>query len=324
MPTRIAPMLATLADHLPDDHQNWGFEFKWDGVRAITFWDGSKLRLLSRNLLDITSNYPELHALTRALGRRRVILDGEIVAVGAEGVPSFALLQRRMHVGQPTPRLVKQVPVTYLLFDVLHVNGRSTLDVPYRERREILEKLTLKGPSWEVPPTNVGEGDAVLEAARKTNLEGVVAKQLDSGYIPGRRSPDWLKIKLVMEQEFVIGGWVPEGGTLHTRIGSLLLGYYDKDQAEPRLHFAGAVGSGFSDATHEKLVGLLSRRTQASSPFAERVPKAHIIWVRPELVAQIHFRRWPTGGMVQQASFKGLRNDKSPQDVVKELPTGPG
>src|SRR5690349_17188949 len=110
MPSRIAPMLATLVDHLPDDQENWGFEFKWDGVRALTFWDGSKLRLLSRNLLDITSNYPELHALTRALGRRRVILDGEIVAVGPEGVPSFPLLQRRMHVGQPTPRLVKQVP----------------------------------------------------------------------------------------------------------------------------------------------------------------------------------------------------------------------
>jgi bifunctional non-homologous end joining protein LigD len=296
MPTRIAPMLATLAGHLPADPENWGVEFKWDGVRAICYWDGSRLRLLSRNLLDITSNYPELHALTRALGRRRAVLDGEIVAVGPEGIPSFAQLQRRMHVSQPTPRLVRQVPVTYLLFDLLHLNGRSTLELPYRERRELLEKLTLKGPSWEVPPMHVGEGQTMLDAARKTNLEGIVVKHVESTYEPGRRSAQWLKIKLVMEQEFVIGGWVPEGGTLHTRVGSLLLGYYGRNDSDRQLHFAGAVGSGFSDATHAKLVGMLSRRTQANSPFAQRVPKANAIWTRPELVAQIHFRRWPVGG----------------------------
>lgn len=325
MPIRIAPMLATLSAELPPDLDQFGFEYKWDGVRAICFWDGAGLKLLSRNLLDITPNYPELHSIGRALGKRRAILDGEIVALGPGGVPSFPLLQRRMHVANPQPHLVREVPASYMLFDVLYANGRTTLDLPYTDRRELLEELTLKGPSWEVPPSHIGEGEAMLATARKTNLEGVIAKRLDSIYEPGRRSPDWLKIKVIMEQEFVIGGWVPEGGNLRTRVGSLLLGYYEccgKDGL--KLRFAGGVGSGFTDATHATLVGLLSRRTRATSPFADRIPKANVIFVRPELVAQVQFRRWPEGALIHQAAFKGLRNDKSPQDVVKEVPTGSG
>lgn len=323
LPAGIEPMLAVLSQDLPIDPDHWGFEYKWDGVRALCYWDGRRLRLESRNQLDITRRYPELHVLAEALGSRSAILDGEIVALDENDRPSFPLLQNRMHVNDPVAieRLVAEVPVRYLVFDLLHLDGRSTIDRPYLHRRDLLEQLTLVGPSWEVPPAHVGEGAAMLAAARENQLEGIVAKHIDSVYEPGRRSPAWLKIKVVARQEFVVGGWVPEGGNNLGRVGSLLLGYYERGQ-KPRggkvLRFAGGVGTGFNDTWHRELTSLLRPMTRASSPFVNPVPKRQAVFVEPMLVAEVEYRRWPAGAQVQQASFKGLRTDKDPRRVVRE------
>ena len=316
-------MLAVLSQELPTDLDQYGFEYKWDGVRALCYWDGRRLRLESRNQLEITHRYPELHVLADALGSRPAILDGEIVALDENDRPSFPLLQNRMHVNDPSSirRLVDEIPVRYLVFDLLHLDGRPTMERSYLTRRDMLEQLTLVGPSWQVPPAHIGEGEAMLQAARETGLEGIVAKHVDSVYQPGRRSPDWLKIKVVARQEFVVGGWVPEGGNNVGRVGSLLLGYYEPDARSPRmkvLRFAGGVGTGFNDRWHRTLTATLRPLTRAASPFVDPVPKAAALYVEPILVAEIEYRRWPVGGQVHQAAFKGLRTDKDPRKVVRE------
>ena len=323
MPTRIDPMLAVLSE-LPQDASAYGFEYKWDGVRALTFWDGKRLTLHSRNQLDITRRYPELMDLGAALGKRGVILDGEIVALDDDGRPSFPRLQRRMHAEgtDNVRRLSQEVPAWYVLFDVLWASGRSCMELPYSERRKILEELTVSGPSWQITPAHVGQGEAMLHAAQRNKLEGIVAKRLDSTYEPGRRSPSWLKIKVIFGQEFVIGGWVPEKGAHHDRVGALLVGYYDcpGKGSSPRLQYAGSVGTGYTASIHAMLTRQLKRHPSDHSPFAGAVPKKDAIFVTPELVADVEFRRWPAGGLIQQASFKGLRTDKDATDVVKEGP----
>jgi bifunctional non-homologous end joining protein LigD len=263
------------------------------------------------------------------------VLDGEIVALDESGKPSFPLLQNRMHVNsrRDIERLVDEVPVRYLVFDLLHLDGRSVMDRSYVYRRDLLEQLTLLGPTWQVPPSHVGEGEAMLAAAREQALEGVMAKRLDSVYQPGRRSPDWLKIKVVARQEFVIGGWVPgDQGTNLARIGSLLVGYYEPacdstgtgaGATAPRrrgnvLRFGGGVGTGYDQKWHRTLTAALKPLTRATSPFVDPIPKRDAIYVEPLLVAEVEYRRWPAGGVLHQASFKGLRTDKSPRKVVRE------
>src|SRR4051794_6535379 len=226
LPDLVRPMLAVLRDELPADDGAYGYEFKWDGVRAMVYVDGGRPRALSRNDRDVTGSYPELRAMAESLGSRQVVLDGEIVAMDEAGRPSFGTLQQRMHVGNAAQvrRLMTSTPVTYLVFDVLHLDGQSLLETPYAERRRILESLELSGPSWQTPPHFEGGGDAVLAASKQQGLEGVIAKRLDSRYLPGSRSDCWLKLKNLRTQEVVIGGWKPGEGRRKGAIGSLLLG----------------------------------------------------------------------------------------------------
>jgi bifunctional non-homologous end joining protein LigD len=314
MPKLVPPMLAVLSKTLPLKPENYAYEYKWDGVRAIFRWDGNDLSLQSRNLLDITNRYPEIWPLAEIFGSRPVILDGEIIALDDEERPSFARLQRRMHVQDMTAvrRLMKEVPVFFVVFDVLWLDGASLMDQPWMTRRDRLEELELSGPAWLRSPVQYGNGAAVLSAAGRMKLEGVVAKKLDSPYRLGVRSPDWLKIKIVSDDEFVIGGWVPEAGNRASRVGSLLLGAYD-DQG--RLRFLGGVGTGFNDETHRRLTMLLKSLASTQNPFADRVPKRGAIFVKPQAVAQIEYRRRGSEGMLQQASFKGIRTDKNPKEI---------
>jgi bifunctional non-homologous end joining protein LigD len=314
MPALIAPMLATLSPRLPAKPSDYSFEYKWDGVRAIVRWDGHDLFMQSRNQLDITARYPELWPIAKVFGSRQVMLDGEVIALDDNQRPSFVNLQRRMHVQNAAAirGLMKQVPVFFVIFDILWLDGRPLLELPWIERRDRLEELELDGPAWLRSPAHTGAGSDLLSAARQMQLEGIVAKKLDSIYRPGVRSPDWLKIKIVSDDEFVIGGWVPEAGTRTNRIGSLLIGYYDDDH---QLRFAGGVGTGFNDDAHQRLTQLLGPLATSKSPFADVVPKRGAQFVKPRLVAQIEYRRKGPGGVLHQAAFKGLRTDKTAKDL---------
>ncbi len=319
MPEKIVPMMARTGV-LPRDDEDWAFEVKWDGVRAICHSEPGRMRLHSRNLLDITPRYPEVGRLNRALSHHRAVLDGEIVALDAEGKPSFGALQRRMHVGSESTvrRLAKDTPVTYIIFDLLWLDGHSLMDLPYTERRARLAELELgDGGRWRVPDYVVGHGEQLLAATEQQGLEGVIAKRLDSTYQPGQRTPSWLKIKNTSRQEVVVGGWVPGDGKRRDRIGALLVGVREDDGS---LRHVGRVGTGFTEAELDRLAEMLRPLEREDSPFAPGGPKIPrgAVFADPELVAEVEFREWTDGGQLRAPSYKGLRDDKPAELVVRE------
>jgi bifunctional non-homologous end joining protein LigD len=317
MPERIVPMLARSSTSIPTPEEDWSFEVKWDGVRAIAYVKPGRLRLESRNLREITDSYPEVRGLLRDLGMREAVLDGELVAFDESGNPSFERLQRRMHVTSSSAlrRLSTSTPIAYAIFDVLYLDGRVLIDTPYEGRRELLEQLELGGPAWRVPAAHVGEGTHLLEATQKQGLEGVIAKKLGCRYEPGRRSGTWLKVKHTLRQELVIGGWVPGEGRRAERIGALLMGYY----RDGRFVYAGRVGTGFTEATLNDLASRLEPLRRKRSPFDEapKLPR-QTQFAEPQLVAEIEFREWTADGVMRAPSYKGLREDLSARDVRLE------
>jgi bifunctional non-homologous end joining protein LigD len=316
MPGRIEPMMAKLGDRTPTPDAEWGFEFKWDGIRAMAHVEGGTVRLISRSGEDVTGRYPEIHAMGRALGSREVVLDGEVVALDDKGRPSFEEIQQRMGLTSDTEirRKMKVVPVTYMIFDVVWQDGHSLSGVAYAERRRRLAELKLAGASWQTPPYEKGGGPAMLEASDKAGLEGVMAKKLDSHYEPGRRSGVWVKVKNHQRQELVIGGWLEGEGRRQGFPGALLVGYYDKG----RFVYAGKVGTGFSDAMLEKLTSLMKPLAQVNSPFDDGSPPRKAHYVKPRLVAEFEFVEWTRSGQLRAPSFKGMRADKPARKVVRE------
>ncbi len=318
----IEPMLAT-PGVLPDDPSGWALEIKWDGVRVVTCLDGKGgVRGASRRGSDVTSRYPELSGLVDLLPGQSAILDGEVVSFDQEGRPSFERLQRRMHVTAPSQRLIREVPVHYVVFDLLYLDGHLLLDLPYVQRRELLDGLELTAGAIEAPSyLAAGDSDQVaelLEYTKEQRLEGLVAKRLDSPYLPGRRVDIWRKVKNVATQEVVIGGWKPGQGRREGTVGSLLLGVYDE---EGRLLFAGHVGTGFTDRALDQMAGLLAPLELAASPYDDEVPRefakdAH--WVRPRLVGEVAYAEWTTEGRLRFPSWRGLRADKEPREVHRE------
>lgn len=323
MPRGLRPMLATLGP-LPDDSEDWAFEVKWDGVRALAFLEGGRLDLLSRRGNEVTAQFPEVRPIAEAYPDMPLVLDGELVAFDDEGHPSFERLQSRLGVSDRRARaLAETTPVVYVVFDLLYLDGRTTIALPYRERRRLLEALELEGPNWRVPRTFVGDATAVFDAVRAEGLEGLVCKRLESPYEPGRRSPHWRKVKARTSQEFVVVGWTPRKGEGFGSIGALLLGYYHPPSAPPeerRLVFAGRVGSGLSEADARKLARLLA-------PLAADVPSVvapdappEARWVRPELVVEVAFAAWTEAERLRSPVFRGLRPDADPREVVRETP----
>jgi bifunctional non-homologous end joining protein LigD len=316
MPEHVVPMLARLGD-LPPDEKNWAFEVKWDGVRAIAYVQPGRLRLESRNLNEVTDAYPEVRGLLRALGMRDAVFDGEVVAFDEHGKPSFERLQRRMHVTSPNSvrRLMASTPVVYAIFDVLYLDGHSLMALPYQERRRRLEELELSGPAWRVPAVRIGDGKPLQAWTLEQGLEGVVAKRLDSRYEPGRRGGHWVKVKNLRTQELVVGGWIPGEGRRAERIGALLMGYYE----DSTFRYAGRVGTGFTEKTLNELARKLRPYRRDSSPFdaAPKLPR-NAVFTEPCLVAEIEFREWTSERVMRAPSFKGLRDDKAPRDVVLE------
>ena len=323
MPEHVVPMLARLST-LPPQDELYGYEIKWDGVRAVAYVEPNKPpRLESRNLNDVTRQYPEATRVGPALGKRKAVFDGEVVAFDERGRPSFERLQGRMHltgeaaIGART----KSTPIAYVVFDLLYLDGESLMRLPYTERRKRLEDLDLNGPSWRTPAYHQGQGEALLQASAQQGLEGIVAKRLDSAYEPGKRNGTWLKIKNTRSQELVIGGWVPGEGRRHGRIGALLMGYYDHEPPTPQLRFAGKVGTGFDAAALEMLESVLAPLRRNTTPFSgPKQPGKGAIYVEPELVAEIEFNEWTRQNILRHPSYKGLREDKRAIDVVLEKP----
>jgi bifunctional non-homologous end joining protein LigD len=320
IPELIRPMLATLGE-LPaaSEDPDFGYEMKWDGLRAVAYVADGEVRLVSRNDKDVTVAYPELREFGAALGGVPAVFDGEIVACDPAGQISFAALQPRMHVRDRAQirRLSEQTPVTYKIFDLLHLDGHDTVGLRYEQRRELLESLGLHGPHWDTPAYTRGGGPAALAASREQRLEGIVAKRLDSVYEPGRRSKAWVKVKHTRTQEVVIGGWAPGQGRRAGTIGALLLGIPGPEGLE----YVGQVGTGFNRETLDDLYRRLRPLERRTPPFAHPLPTrdakdAH--WVTPKLVGEVEFGEWTRDGRLRQPSWRGLRPDKSPDEVVRE------
>ncbi|MBS2549376.1 non-homologous end-joining DNA ligase [Catenulispora sp. NL8] len=315
----------------------WATEFKWDGIRALCRIEGGRARLRSRNGNDLTDTYPEIKALAKTVSSAHLLLDGEIIALDDAGKVSFGALQTRFGTrGSEAVRLSRTNPASYLIFDLLHLDGRSTLDLPYKDRRELLESLELSGPHWQTPPTFPDTPVAdVLAAARAAGLEGVVAKRLDSSYQPGTRSPAWRKIKLTDSQSAVIGGFTPLKSQdaagrrtrgyqqqtqigRQTQIGALLLGVPDD---AGRLRYVGKVGSGFTEHDRRVLLEALAELAVPDSPFATAVDVVDArvaTWVEPVVVAEVTFGEWTSKGRLRHPVFKGIRPDKDAAEVVRE------
>ena len=307
MPDRIAPMLAKVGK-LPRDDAAYAYEVKWDGVRAIAHVDAGHVTLTGRRGTDFTPRYPEVRAMADALGARRLILDGEVVAFDADGRPSFELLQSRTHLASDSAvrRRMRDVPVAYVAFDLLWLEGHSTLALPYTDRRKLLAELDLNGPSWRTPAHREGDGRALLEASEAQGLEGIIAKKLDSPYEPGRRSSCWIKIKNRPSEDVVIGGWLPGEGRRGDTLGALAVGLPGEEGA---LKYAGKVGTGFTEATLATLMRELQPLRADKSPFEGRQPPKGTIFVEPRLVAVVEFAEWTRAGTLRAPSFKGLRAD---------------
>ncbi|HVA09070.1 MAG TPA: non-homologous end-joining DNA ligase [Acidimicrobiales bacterium] len=319
LPDAIKPMLA-VAGKVPADSEGWAFEIKWDGVRAILFIEGGRVRAQSRNDIDVTVSFPELADIGKFLGMTTCVLDGEIVALGDDGRPSFSRLQRRIHVSnqREAKRRSTADPVSFVAFDLLYIDGHSLMDAPYDERRERLEALHLTGETFTTTEAfRDVSGPDILQATVENGLEGVVAKRRNSPYRPGRRSPDWTKVKSFRTQEIVIGAWTDGQGERLDSLGALLLGIPD----DGGLRYVGKVGTGFSAQARAEILRELRPLASQESPFLGTLPsgdagKAH--FVRPELVGEVEFGEWTGAGRLRHPTWRGLRPDKLPGEVVVE------
>jgi bifunctional non-homologous end joining protein LigD len=302
MPEGIVPMLAKPSS-LPKNTDDWAFEIKWDGVRALAAIQGGRVRLHGRSGLEMTATYPELRGLGASLGMVECLLDGEIVAFDEGGVPSFERLQQRINVTGDAriARLARSVPVTYQLFDVLFLEGHSTMSLPYRDRRSLLEDLDIDGPAWTTPAAHVGAGREMLDFTLQRGMEGVIGKRTDSTYEAGRRTGAWIKVKHTQRVELAIGGYTLGKDGRSGHIGAVVLGERLHDGT---LHCAGKAGSGLTSDLIDELESLLVPR--AVSPFDSGTVPAGTTFVEPVHRAQIEFTEWTASRTLRHPTFKAL------------------
>ena len=313
-PEWISPMLATLTERRFSDPR-WIFERKFDGVRVVAFRRGSEVRLLSRNRKPVDAHYPEVAEALAAQPARDLVVDGEVVAFEGSQT-SFARLQQRMQIADPSRARRTGVRIFFYVFDLPYADGSDLTRVPLRDRKAVLRRsLEWRDPIRFTPHRNAAGETFWREACRK-GWEGVIAKRIDSTY-QSRRSPDWLKFKCVSDQEFVIGGYTDPKGS-RSGFGALLVGTYEDGE----LVYAGKVGTGFNEQTLASLLARM-RALETDRPAFARgaIPKRDAHWIRPQLVAQIGFTEWTRDGQLRHPRFQGLRTDKDPRDVVRERPS---
>jgi bifunctional non-homologous end joining protein LigD len=324
MPTVIHPMLATLVDE-PFDDDDWLFEIKWDGYRAIAFVQGDSLRLVSRNQNDLTKAYPELLQIPQRIRARTAILDGEIVALDEQGRPSFSLMQQRTGVGEGGRKIRRtrdDIPVVYYAFDLLYLDDYNLMRADLEQRKDLLESILAPGDFVRFSDHYIGCGKDLFKAAAARQLEGMIAKRRRSCYLQ-KRSSEWLKIKITKRQECVIGGYTDPRGS-RENFGSLVLGLYDD---KDRLIHVGHAGSGFTEQSHADMWRRLDKLKLSRSPFFGKVESTRPVhFVKPELVAEIKFTEWTHEGesgtiKMRAPVFQGLRFDKTPQECRFEIPS---
>ncbi|HEY5888513.1 MAG TPA: non-homologous end-joining DNA ligase [Acidimicrobiales bacterium] len=306
-PSGLLPMKAVNGTQLPEDDGGWAFEIKWDGMRLLAYVDpgaATPLCLQTTRGHDAAPRYPELAGLADAVGRPAV-LDGEVVVLDENGRSDFGRLQRH------------EDAVTFIVFDLLWLDGHDVTALPYLDRRRLLADLVEDGEGWLIPSHLVGDGAVLLEQARVNGLEGLVAKRVDSPYTSGKRSPAWRKVKIRRAQEFVVGGWLPGEGNRTGSLGALLVGHHD----DGGLRYAGRVGTGFNGAELRRLQPRLDERAIDTSPFVDELPapaRRQARFVRPELVVQVEFAEWTSDGRLRHPAYLHEREDKDPADVVRE------
>ncbi|HEV2447256.1 MAG TPA: non-homologous end-joining DNA ligase, partial [Candidatus Sulfopaludibacter sp.] len=319
MPSEIEPMKAALAEYLPRG-EDWLFEVKWDGVRAIAFVDREEVRLQSRTGHRCERQYPELSTIHHQLAAEQVVLDGEIAVLDSKGVSQFHLIQPRIANTDPNSvaHLARSTPVVYFVFDLLYLDGYDLRGVALRDRKAMLHEVVTPGGVLRISEAFPGAGAEMLEAARENGLEGLLAKHAGSRY-ESRRSRDWLKLKIVNEQEFVIGGFtVPQGDRSH--FGALILGVYEAG----KLRWVGNVGTGFNQRSLADLYSRLSPLVIRECPFAERPkPDRGMTWVKPELVCQVKYANWTQEDHLRAPVYLGLRDDARPREVARETAAPP-
>lgn len=326
MPDFIPPMLATLAEGAFDD-DGWLYEVKWDGYRVQAVVRDGKTRLWTRKRVDAATYFPDLAAERGWIDAEEAIVDGEVVALDPDGRPDFSLLQDRTGLRglqgsarsndpdapRPSAEERRAIPLAYMAFDLLHLDGRSLLEVPLEDRKRLLRRALRPHPVIRYASHVAGEGRAFMGAAAERNLEGIVAKRRDSRYLPGRRTRDWLKIKLRLEQDVVVVGWLPGQGS-HKDLGSIIVAVHE----DGKLRHAGQVGSGLDGKVRRELLATLRDIERDTAPLAKapRLPQAR--WVEPTLVASAEFTEWTSDGLLRQPVFKGIAIDRDPSQVVRE------
>ncbi|HTA39896.1 MAG TPA: non-homologous end-joining DNA ligase [Candidatus Acidoferrales bacterium] len=305
IPKIKSPMLATLSD-APFDDDDWLFEIKWDGYRGIcTIDERGKMKLISRNGLDLLAKFPDMEELAQAFSSVPIVVDGEIVSLDKQGRSDF---QRLQYYGK------ERVPLTYVAFDVLYADGQDVRKRPLEERKALLERLIADETLVMFSKHIVGKGTKLYEQAQRNGLEGIIAKKRASTY-QERRSRDWLKIKAQFEQEFVIGGWTEPKGS-RSGFGALLLGVYEGK----KLRYVGSVGTGFSGKLLGEIHARLKKIERKTSPFENDViANSPVHFTKPELVAAVRFAEWTRERYLRQPAYLGLREDKDPKDVVAEI-----
>lgn len=309
----MRPMLATKGTSVPTD-PGWSHEVKWDGVRVLADTTAAGTRLLSRNENPVTIAWPELNR--SPLGDRDLLVDGEVIALNDRGLPDFRVLQDRMHVRNAAnaAKLAERLPATYMVFDVMRLDGRDLTSMPLGERREILGELGLEHSTWQVPDA-YDDGPMLFEATRQQGLEGIVSKRLTSRYAFGERTRSWLKFAHRHRRSYVVGGWRPQEGTTD-RLAALLVG----EVTEGGLVYRGRVGSGIGGAATRTLTPLVAPLARSDSPFVDEVPREDArgtFWLEPVLVVDVE-----THGLgydrLRQPSYRGVRDDLSPDDLGEQ------